>query len=219
MKDAGRVSRDDRSALRLELERFRGLGELHGLLRLEGLLAELDVLESELVDPRLQGVVVGPEVLDLGDGLPEAARLGADLPEDLLGRYEELRYKGRAGPHEGRVTEEEQGEGAGGVGGDQAEAVGRQGHRTGMEAFVFADARRLGYKPATLAYTRLFKTANGTVRGAPVTIPEVAIGPIHLKNVEASVNEHETEGSLLGMSFLGRLSGYQVSGDTLTLRQ
>ena len=82
-----------------------------------------------------------------------------------------------------------------------------------------ADARRLGYEPAALAYTRLYRTANGTVRGAPVTIPEVAIGPIHLKNVEASVNEHETEGSLLGMSFLGRLSGYQVSGDTLTLRQ
>jgi aspartyl protease family protein len=82
-----------------------------------------------------------------------------------------------------------------------------------------ADARRLGYEPATLAYTRLYQTANGTVRGAPVTIPEVAIGPIRLKNVEASVNEHETVGSLLGMSFLARLSGYQVSGDTLTLRQ
>ena len=82
-----------------------------------------------------------------------------------------------------------------------------------------ADARRLGYEPSTLAYTRVYQTANGTVRGAPVTIPEISIGPIHLTNVAASVNEHETEGSLLGMSFLGRLSGYQVSGDTLTLRQ
>ena len=82
-----------------------------------------------------------------------------------------------------------------------------------------ADARRLGYEPARLAYTRLYQTANGTVRGAPVTIPEIAIGPIRLADVAASVNEHETEGSLLGMSFLGRLSGYQVSGDTLTLRQ
>ena len=82
-----------------------------------------------------------------------------------------------------------------------------------------ADARRLGYEPATLDYTRLYQTANGTVRGAPVTIPEIAIGPIRLTNVAASVNEHETEGSLLGMSFLGRLSGYQVSGNTLTLRQ
>ena len=82
-----------------------------------------------------------------------------------------------------------------------------------------ADARRLGYEPATLAYTRVFQTANGTVRGAPVTIPEIAIGPIRLTNVAASINEHETEGSLLGMSFLGRLSGYQVSGATLTLRQ
>ena len=82
-----------------------------------------------------------------------------------------------------------------------------------------ADARRLGYEPSTLAYTRVYQTANGTVRGAPVTIPEISIGPIRLTNVAASVNEHETEGSLLGMSFLGRLSGYQVSGDTLTLRQ
>ena len=82
-----------------------------------------------------------------------------------------------------------------------------------------ADARRLGYEPSTLAYTRIYQTANGTVRGAPVTIPEIAIGPIRLTNVEASVNEHETDGSLLGMSFLGRLSGWQVSGNTLILRQ
>lgn len=82
-----------------------------------------------------------------------------------------------------------------------------------------ADARRLGYEPATLAYSRLYQTANGTVRGAPVTIPEIVIGPIRLTNVAASVNEHQSEGSLLGMSFLGRLSGYQVSGNTLTLRQ
>ena len=82
-----------------------------------------------------------------------------------------------------------------------------------------ADARRLGYEPSTLTYSRIYQTANGTVRGAPVTIPEISIGPIRLTNVEASVNEHETDGSLLGMSFLGRLSGYQVSGNTLTLRQ
>ena len=82
-----------------------------------------------------------------------------------------------------------------------------------------ADARRLGYEPSTLAYARLYQTANGTVRGAPVTIPEIAIGPIRLADVAASVNEHESEGSLLGMSFLGRLSGYQVSGSTLTLKQ
>jgi aspartyl protease family protein len=82
-----------------------------------------------------------------------------------------------------------------------------------------SDARRLGYEPSTLAYTRVYDTANGAVRGAPVTIPEIAIGPIRLTDVAASVNEHETKGSLLGMSFLGRLSGYQFSGNTLTLKQ
>jgi aspartyl protease family protein len=81
------------------------------------------------------------------------------------------------------------------------------------------DARRLGYEPSTLAYTKMYQTANGIVRGAPVTIPVIVIGPIRVTDVEASVNEHDTDGSLLGMSFLRRLSGWQVSGNTLTLRQ
>ncbi|MEA2780719.1 MAG: hypothetical protein QOK29_2263, partial [Rhodospirillaceae bacterium] len=38
-------------------------------------------------------------------------------------------------------------------------------------------------------------------------------------DVSASVAERDTGGSLLGMSFLSRLSGYEVSGDMLTLRQ
>ena len=33
------------------------------------------------------------------------------------------------------------------------------------------------------------------------------------------VIEGEMQGSLLGMSFLNRLSGYQVTGDRLVLRQ
>ena len=82
-----------------------------------------------------------------------------------------------------------------------------------------ADARRLGFDPAALAYTRVYRTASGTARGAPVTLPEIVVGTIRLSEVSASVGERDAGSSLLGMSFLGRLSGYEVSGDTLTMRQ
>src|SRR5438309_350755 len=110
VEDSRWVTRDDRRALGLELQRFRGFRELHGLLRLERLLAELDVLESQLVDLGLERVVVGPEVFDLGDRLPEAAGRGPDLPEDTLGRDEELREESCAGADEARVTQDEEGQ-------------------------------------------------------------------------------------------------------------
>ncbi len=65
-----------------------------------------------------------------------------------------------------------------------------------------ADARRLGFDPANLAYTRRYETANGTVEGAPVTLPAVDLGPIHLTDVAASVSRADGGSSLLGMSFL-----------------
>lgn len=82
-----------------------------------------------------------------------------------------------------------------------------------------ADARRLGYDPERLSYTRLYRTANGVVRGAPIRLAAIEIGAIRVADVAASVNEAPMGRSLLGMTFLGRLSGYEVRGDTLTLRQ
>jgi aspartyl protease family protein len=82
-----------------------------------------------------------------------------------------------------------------------------------------ADARRLGFDPANLAYTRRYETANGTVEGAPVTLPAVDLGPIHLTDVAASVSRADSGSSLLGMSFLRRLSSFQVVGPKLILVQ
>lgn len=81
------------------------------------------------------------------------------------------------------------------------------------------DARRLGITPSERDFNQLVSTANGTTRGAPVTLDSVAIGPIDLRYVDAMVVEGDMQGSLLGMSFLNRLSGYQVTGDRLVLRQ
>lgn len=82
-----------------------------------------------------------------------------------------------------------------------------------------ADARRLGFDPDALAYTRVYSTANGLVRAAPVILDEVVVGPIRLTDVAASVNQAPMAGSVLGMSFLGRLSAYEVSNGSLTMRQ
>ncbi len=57
------------------------------------------------------------------------------------------------------------------------------------------------------------------MRGAPVRLGEIVLGPIRLTDVVASVNEAPMGSSLLGMTFLGRLGGYEVRDDTLTLSQ
>lgn len=82
-----------------------------------------------------------------------------------------------------------------------------------------ADAQRIGLHPATLSYTQRYSTANGIVMGAPVTLDRVRVGPIEVANVRASVNQAPMAGSLLGMSFLNRLAGYEVRDGVLTLKQ
>ena len=81
-----------------------------------------------------------------------------------------------------------------------------------------ADAERLGFDLATLDYTQRYNTANGIVWGAPVRLREIRLGEIAVPDVRASVNSGEMDGSLLGMSFLSRLSGFSVDGDRLILR-
>ena len=77
----------------------------------------------------------------------------------------------------------------------------------------------LGIDTAGLDFRHVSETANGPVSGAPVTLREVAVGNVRLADVAASVNGAEMSESLLGMTFLSRLSGFEVSGDRLTLRQ
>jgi clan AA aspartic protease (TIGR02281 family) len=79
------------------------------------------------------------------------------------------------------------------------------------------DAERIGLDVSHLSYTQRVQTANGVARAAPVTLREVSIGPVAVADVEAVVNEGRSAHSLLGMSFLSRLQGYSVSGDSLTM--
>lgn len=81
-----------------------------------------------------------------------------------------------------------------------------------------ADAQRLGFDTASLDYTQVYSTANGTVYGAPIRLSAMTVGAIRVDDVKASVNSGEMDGSLLGMSFLSRLSGFTVEGDKLILK-
>ena len=80
------------------------------------------------------------------------------------------------------------------------------------------DARRLGLAPETAAFTQRFRTANGIVRAAPVEIAELQAGGFVVRRVRAAVNQAAIAHSLLGMSFLERLQGYDFRDGTLTLR-
>ena len=81
------------------------------------------------------------------------------------------------------------------------------------------DAVNVGFDLDKLAFTQRTQTANGVGTGAPVTLREIRIGPIVVKNIRAMVNRTPMFTSLLGVNFLDRLSGYSVKDSALTLTQ
>ncbi|HPF47339.1 MAG: TIGR02281 family clan AA aspartic protease [Alphaproteobacteria bacterium] len=80
-----------------------------------------------------------------------------------------------------------------------------------------ADAEKIGFNIAGLKFDIPASTANGMVFSAPVLLETVSLGPIHVEKIEAYVNEGQLDISLLGMSFLNKLSGYEVRDGLLTL--
>jgi aspartyl protease family protein len=83
-----------------------------------------------------------------------------------------------------------------------------------------ADARRVGFDPEALDYFLPVTTASGSALAARVRLDEVRLGSIGLQNVTAAVMPPGTlDRSLLGMSFLDRLSAFEVAGDRLVLRR
>ena len=72
-----------------------------------------------------------------------------------------------------------------------------------------ADARAVGIPPGELRYSGRASTANGMAPMAPVTLREVRIDQLSFYDVPAAVIEN-LDISLLGMSFLSRLQGYEM---------
>lgn len=88
---------------------------------------------------------------------------------------------------------------------------------TGASSIVLSrkDADR---RAGQLVFDQIYSTPGGLVRAAPVTLKEVRIGALRVRDVRASVSERPMDVSLLGASFLSRLAGYEVSGGKMTLR-
>ena len=80
------------------------------------------------------------------------------------------------------------------------------------------DAERLGHGIDSLEFSDRFETANGAIRGAPLLLPGLRIGDLEIEDVRASVIRAPMPTSLLGMSFLSRLEGYEVGEEGLILR-
>ena len=78
----------------------------------------------------------------------------------------------------------------------------------------------LGARLSPQDFTVRMSTANGMVEGAPFRISEVRIGDLAVEDVEAVVlPKGRLEVSLLGMSFLKRLGGFDISQGRLNLRK
>ncbi len=87
-----------------------------------------------------------------------------------------------------------------------------------LVALTYEDAQRLGIYLRDSDFTLVTNTANGQARAAPVTLDRVEIGPIQVRNVQASVSEPgRMRTNLLGMSFLSRVTKFESGAGRLVI--
>ncbi len=87
-------------------------------------------------------------------------------------------------------------------------------------ALTERDAAMLGIHPTAQDYRALVKTANGTVRAAPVELNMVEIDDLVVRNVAAMVlPDSALSDNLLGLSFLQRLRRFEYADGKLVLEQ
>ncbi len=85
-------------------------------------------------------------------------------------------------------------------------------------ALTADDARRLGFDPRQLDYGLRVTTANGQARAAQVKLASVSVAGARVADVDALVIEKGLPASLLGMTYLGRLSRFEATPTALILR-
>jgi aspartyl protease family protein len=91
---------------------------------------------------------------------------------------------------------------------------------TGASATVLTpdDARKAGYDTSKLTFATPIQTANGNTLAAVVVAETIRIGSISRRRVPMFVTAEGTLAqSLLGMNFIGALSGFDVRGDRMIL--
>ncbi len=86
-------------------------------------------------------------------------------------------------------------------------------------ALTRSDAEQLGLNLSSLVYDAPVATANGRTTAARVQLDYVAVSGARVEQVPAMVVADGLSTSLLGMSYLSRLSGFQATPTSLILRQ
>jgi aspartyl protease family protein len=91
---------------------------------------------------------------------------------------------------------------------------------TGASVVVLtpADAARLGLRLKAGDFSATIITASGPVPAARVALASVAVAGARVEQVEALVVQRGLPHSLLGMSYLGRLSSFSATPAEITLR-
>ncbi|MFN3350389.1 TIGR02281 family clan AA aspartic protease [Pseudorhodoplanes sp.] len=85
-------------------------------------------------------------------------------------------------------------------------------------ALTEREAARLGIRPMRNDYTAQVRTANGTVKAAPVMLGSVDIGGLVVRDVQALVVPGDALGeNLLGLSYLTRLKRFEYANNKLVL--
>jgi len=85
-------------------------------------------------------------------------------------------------------------------------------------ALTAEDAKRLGIEPKTLKYGYQVMTASGQAHAAEVRLASVSIAGARVNDVDALVIDKGLPSSLLGMTYLGRLSKFEATRTALILR-
>jgi aspartyl protease family protein len=86
-------------------------------------------------------------------------------------------------------------------------------------ALSYEDAEKAGLHPVNLDYKVPVATANGQVNAARVKLDRVEIDNVRVDDVDAMVlPEGALRGTLLGMSFLSKLSSFKSEDGVLTLK-
>lgn len=81
-------------------------------------------------------------------------------------------------------------------------------------------ARKAGIRLSKKDFKYPVRTANGETMGAIATIKQVSIGSIRIRDVEAMVlNDKSLSHTLIGMSFLNRLKGFEFVSGNLVLKR
>ena len=81
------------------------------------------------------------------------------------------------------------------------------------------DAKKIGIDTSNLVFNQATNTANGINYAAQIVISSIKIGNIEISRIKGNVIREGLDTSLLGMSFLNKLTSYSFQNDILSMEK